>query len=498
MKKTVSAAFAAAIICAALICSLSCGNAGGPGKENETGTNAGQSAGESKTDDFAKEEDITERLYPDLPEVKFDGYEMKFLTRNEKHMIFVSKDIFAAEENGDVVNDAVYKRNSVIEDKYGVKVTMEAVENPYMFIQKLISSGDCPYDAMIEATIGSVTLSAKNMLLDLKTVPNLDFEKPWWDQTLAGELTIAGKLFCAVGDLIIADKDGTWGLLFNKNTIKDYGLEDPYKLVGEGKWTVDKFYEMSKGVSVDLNGDGKYDVMDDKFGFATEPYNIFVMAVGADCRIAEKDENDLPVLSVNNQRFLTTHEKAVEIDKDISTINAARITGAASGDPFYGGIIPAFDDGRIMFYMGSMALVPLFRGMEQDFGILPIPKFDEAQQKYRTTMSVYNNGAVYIPTTNGDLERTGILIEALSAESKYTLRPAYYEITLKTKLSRDDESSAMLDILFANRVIDVGATYNFGGVYDLVTGGKDNFISGYEKLEQKATAAIQKLAEQFE
>ena len=495
MKRTISLLIAAAVMCPALIYLASCANSGDLGTTAETGA-SGQIADDPPGGDAASE--AADRPGPDLPEVKFEGYEMSFLTRNEKHMIFVSKDIFAAEENGDVINDAVYRRNSLIEDRYGIKISMEAVENPYMFIQKLVSSGDCPYDAMIEATIGSVTLSAKNMLVDLKTVPRIDLKKPWWDQTLTKELTIAGKLFCGVSDLVVADKDGTWGLLFNKNIMKDYGLEDPYKLAESGKWTLDRFFEMSKGVSVDLNGDGKYDVTEDKFGFATEPYNIFVMAIGAGCRIAEKNGDDLPELSVNNERFFAVYEKAAEIDKDISTINAARVTGAASGDPFYGGIIPAFDDGRIMFYMGSMALVPLFRGMEQDFGILPIPKFDEAQEKYCTTMSVYNNGAIFIPTTNDNLERTGILLEALSAESRYTLLPAYYEITLKTKLSRDDESSAMLDILFSNRIIDVGATYNFGGVLDLVTGGKDNFISGYEKLEQKANAAIQKLIEQFD
>jgi len=71
-------------------------------------------------------------------------------------------------------------------------------------------------------------------------------------------------------------------------------------------------------------------------------------------------------------------------------------------------------------------------------------------------------------------------------------------VTLKTKLSRDDESSAMLDILFANRINDVGATYNFGGILDLVTSGKGDFVSGYEKIEAKANKAIQKLIDEFQ
>ncbi|MCL2518571.1 MAG: hypothetical protein FWF15_08420, partial [Oscillospiraceae bacterium] len=277
----------------------------------------------------------------------------------------------------------------------------------------------------------------------------------------------------------------------------NYKLDDPYELVTNHKWTIDKFYEMSQNVSVDLNGDGKYYVLDDMFGFATENYNIFMFIIGAECRLAVKDSNDLPVLSTINDRFLTAYEKAVAIDKDISTVNAGRITGAVASDPFYGGIIPAFNDGRILFYMGSMALVPMFRGMEQDFGILPIPKFDEAQDTYYTTMSVFNNGAIYIPTTNVNLERTGIILEALSAESLYTLRPAYYDMTLKDKFSRDNESSTMLDILFANRIIDIGSSYNFGGILELVRSGRDNFMSGYEALVSKANLEIEKVIEQL-
>lgn len=491
MKKIISIFLAALIVCL-ILTSCNDSNENNGNTENTNDSIAGNISQSPNTLDITNTENLSERLYPELPETNFDGYEMKFLVRDNEYRV---KEICVEEENGDPINDAVYKRNRIVEEKYGVSISSEAVEYPGTFIQKLINSGDCPYDVMIEATIDSVNLSAKNMLVDLKTVPHLDFSQPWWDGTLTKELTIGGKLFCNVSDLIVSDKDGTWAILFNKNLIQNYGFEDPYKLVTENKWTMGKFYEMSRSVSADLNGDGKYNVLDDMFGFCTEPYNIFVMAIGAGCQLAGKDENDLPVMSVNNQRFLTVYDKITEIHKDISTLNANTITGLPNA--WYDGMIPAFSDGRILFYMGSIAAVPLFRGMEQDFGILPIPKFDEAQEKYYSTMSVYNNGAIYIPTTNTDLDRTGFLIEALSAESKYILIPAYYDVTLKTKLSRDDDSSVMLDIIFGSRINDIGAIYNFGGILDLVMGGKDDFVSGYEKIEEKANKAIQNLTDEL-
>lgn len=428
---------------------------------------------------------------PDVPESDFQGYGFRFLVRSEEHMIFVAKDIYAEGENGDIINDAVFKRNMAVEERYNIKISQNAVLNPGTFIQKIIKAGEDAYDVCVEATVLSVTLAKQEMVYDLYEIPYLDFTQPWWDASMTSELSVGNKLYCNMGELIISDNDGTWGVLFNKNIIADYNLEDPYGLVTGGGWTIDKMHEISKVVAQDLNNDGKMSVMDDRFGYATEPYNTFVMILGAGEKIIVKDENDLPVLTMNTPGYIAAYEKALAMNKDKeSTINAADIR--ETSDPFYSGIIPAFDDGRILFYMGSMALVPLFRNMEQDFGLLPTPKLTAEQEKYYSTMSIWNNGAVYIPVTNSDTERTGIVIEALSAESMVTLTPAYYDLSLKTKFTRDDESAAMLDIIFKNRVVDMGATYNFGGLSDIVLNGKD-FASEYAKREEKALLDIEKL-----
>lgn len=447
---------------------------------------------QSDSDIEVSSSEETTALEPDLPEADFDGYNCRFLVRNEEHIIFAAKDIYAEIETGDIINDAVYRRNVKIEDKYNFKITQNAVLNPGTYIQKLISANEDAYDVLIEASYISVNLAAKKMIVDLNTVPYLDFTKPWWDASMTEELSIGNKRYCNMGELIISDNDGTWAVLFNKNMINDYNMENPYDLVNNKTWTIDKMHEMSKIVAKDINNDDKMSVFDDQFGYATEPYNIFVMISGAGERIATKGDDDYPVLTMNTPRFISAYEKAVEFNTDYSnTVDAAKVKETA--DPFYSGIIPAFNDGRILFYMGSMALVPQFRNMEQDFGILPTPKLDEEQIDYYSTMSIGNNGAIFIPVTYSDLERIGIILEALSAESLYTLTPAYYDVSLKTKFTRDDESSEMLDIIFKNRIIDMGATYNFGRLFDMILSGSANFSSEYEKREKIALTEIEKL-----
>ena len=51
---------------------------------------------------------------------------------------------------------------------------------------------------------------------------------------------------------------------------------------------------------------------------------------------------------------------------------------------------------------------------------------------------------------------TGYLLEILNYRSYHDVLPAYYDVCLKTKYSRDEESSEMLDLIFSSRVIDIG------------------------------------------
>ena len=110
--------------------------------------------------------------------------------------------------------------------------------------------------------------------------------------------------------------------------------------------------------------------------------------------------------------------------------------------------------------------------------------------------------SVAIPVTVPDRERTGIITEALCAESQYTLLPAYYDISLKTKFARDDESSEMLDLIFANRLYDIGHIYDWGNItsffYDTFHKGTNTIASFWEKNEAKITNALEKTIDKFD
>lgn len=80
--------------------------------------------------------------------------------------------------------------------------------------------------------------------------------------------------------------------------------------------------------------------------------------------------------------------------------------------------------------------------------------------------------------------------------SKYTLTPAYHEITLKGKLSRDDESESMLDFLMSTRVYDLGTIFDRSGSFSIfckmTNTGRGNFASGHNAVEAGAADALAK------
>ena len=157
---------------------------------------------------------------------------------------------------------------------------------------------------------------------------------------------------------------------------------------------------------------------------------------------------------------------------------------------------PAFAEGRVLFNVTGLNRVTMFRSMEADFGILPMPKYEETAESYINPVNLWCSSSIAVLKSASDLNRTGIIIEALSAESLNELTPAYYDITLKTKLSRDNESAEMLDLIFENRVFDIGAMYNWGNVFqmtiDLATAENYNFQSALARNEKAINTKIGK------
>ena len=447
------------------------------------------------TTDTAESETTVARIEPVLPDTRWEGYKFRVLTKGDTNVHWKSKDIAAAEENGDVINDAVYARNMKVYERFGVE--MVDIPSPNGTgdltspLRKSVMASSDDYD-MVASGYNDVpkALAGDGMLMELHSVPYMDLSKPWYDQNANEQTSLDGKLFATVGDMILMDNEATYGVLFNKKLAEDYGFENFYEKVKDGTWTIDYMTECSRAVAKDLDGDG---VMGEKdqWGCIGESFNTYAYMVGCGVQAYEKNKDDIPVFTVNSERFHDSFVKAIQLNRDYeSTMFSDRFKAA---DVWADVIDPAFSEGRVMFNVAGLVRVTVFRAMETDFGILPMPKFDKEQKEYFSIVSTGSANTISIPVT-ADAERSGAVIEALSAESHYILTPAFYDTVLKTKAARDDDSADMLDIIFANRIFDVAYIFDWGGLIGSIINLKseDKLSSTVESKLKSAETSLEK------
>ncbi|MBO5274096.1 MAG: hypothetical protein J6I45_05740, partial [Clostridia bacterium] len=232
---------------------------------------------------------------------------------------------------------------------------------------------------------------------------------------------------------------------------------------------------------------------------------VFMLFHSAGGRYITKDSDGYPQLSFANEYNYTVIQYYLEnlmYDEKLTRNNAFRSDSKNISDMFM--------ENQSLFMFSPLKTTNSLREMEADFGILPIPKYDASQENYSSSASVFGGNLISIPITTQTLEMTGIIIEAMSAESTYTLIPAFYDTVLKDKSMRDAESEEMLDIIINNMVFDVGDYYNLcnfpdhflritGSVYN--SGNKSypqrtsDIASFYAKWEKKLTKELEKLIE---
>lgn len=445
----------------------------------------------------------TEKLMPELPEEDFNGYDFNFLHWTIAGWSYIEGDLDVNEETGETLNDAVYKRNTIVEDKYHITINAvyESQDKIVSNIKKLVLSEDNTYSAFFPRGFElSTGLYASKSFYDLKTLPYINLTMPWWDTNIVSGLSVDGKLYALLGDITIIDKRATGAIVYNKKLAENYNIPNLYDIVRNNGWTIEKILELISGVSADLDGDSQF-TDKDLYGFAGQDSMTVAMYLGMGGSFAEKDENDLPVATFGNERTYEIFDKINKLVYDSGEYTHVDWYGVPNAVE---AVQLVFSEDRALFCWNLLQCLDMLRAKEADFGILPVPKFDENQEDYRHMVSIHVTGFLTVPLCADDPERTGIILEALAAESRYTLIPAYYDIMLTQKYVRDDDSADMLDIVFSSRVYDAGDIFGFGGLGDTILrivsknrNAPADLASLYAKKEAAVASAIEKFTAQI-
>ncbi len=407
-------------------------------------------------------------------------------------------DVLAEEDSAETIDHGIYQRNLALEERLNIKIAGEYSMQATKEINKLVQAGDPTYDAVWLRLSEAGPAAQNNALYDWKDIPNIDLSKLYWDQSIIRDLSVGGRVYFLTGDISTIDNQATWIMMFNKKMIADNDLTSPYELVSQGRWTIDTFAEMTKNVAADIDGDGKY-TMQDKYGLSTTPDTIYGLFYSTGLTFISKDADDMPRFSLNVEKGTEVLGKIGQImNHDNRTLLTTNIVKETSD--VITGVRTAFFENRALFYAEVMFHVANLRQMETDFGIIPLPKYDEAQEHYITFVNPAGS-CLAVPTTNAKPQETGIILEAMASASYQYLTPAYYDTALKGKYARDNESADMLDLLLQNRAYDLALIYNWGnlapGYVQLAQKDSTDLSSMVAKQEKKLNTDLQKFIDGF-
>ncbi len=464
--------------------------------ENPKQENKEAVSGTTSADSF---KDENGKYASKLPYKDFEDREFKILVRGKAFETYQSNDFTTDSElYGDLLNDAVAQRNNYVEEKYHVKLKVIKSDTINADVRNEAAANSGSYDAVMPAIPVLATFAQSGYLYDLKSLENFYIDAPWWDANASKTFTIDNKLYFTTGDITILNKVNTPSILFNKDLIQRYGLESPYKLVDDKKWTFDKFVEMAKAVTVINNTDQKTS-KDNTYGLLTSNGDALAFYGASGETLCGKNDKDEPYITFGSERSITVAKKILETLKDSNWA----IFAEEFEKPIWVTSLNAFNEGRVLFRpSGFSATTKIRQQSELNFGIVPLPLWDESQDRYYSYCTNSEVAGIAIPKSCEDPEFSAYMIDIYAAAAKNFITPAYYEVNLRTRSTRDDESLVMLDIIFNNIVYDIGEVYNFGSIgkmlNTMLTNREIEVVSKFESIRDSVEGDIDKTIDAYQ
>ena len=494
MKKTRIAAFLLAALTLVPAVMTSCDGDGQTGTETNNADTASAAVTEAQTDPA---DPLAARLLVDdgVETRDFDGAPYRIVTCDGQTNFY-----WLEAETGEVVDDAIFRRNSKVEERFNINIEVAldgaTSGDASRHISNAVQAGDDVIELVAMHVVECALLAIKSTFRNWYDIPDIDFSKPWWSDSTARDLTYNGIAPVAVGDFALSAISKTYCTFYNKTLAENYDLPNMYDVVNDGKWTIDYIIETTKDIYSDVNGNGQVD-SGDLFGYASDAKanaNVYLWSFNN------------PVFTRDGAKLVYSYKTAKIndiVEKLVDTFTVYRGISTDFGESWHYGLFKLFVEGRAIFANGTLGhSLTALADMTDDIGFLPYPKWDEAQENYYT-MADGSHQALAVPTTASNIELIGAVTEVLNAESWKLVVPAYYDVALKVKATRDTESVEMLDLIMEGRMFDFGYVYNgWDGasflLSEFVANKNTDFESTYASKEKTINKQYDQVIEFFE
>ncbi|MBQ7921667.1 MAG: extracellular solute-binding protein [Clostridia bacterium] len=431
------------LLCAMLTQLVGC-NVEKPVDETQPGTDAAtgavtEAATEEATEEATEAETADPSMHKLSEDLDFGGETFTMAFQNNSNNYYVE------ESDGTALSNAIYNRQKDTENFLNVELKLYDPLKWEDFTNHYKAGDDSAQLYLMDCIFHVNDAVMGGYLYNLDALPHVDFTADWWDREQMDNLKLGKHTNIGSSDFVLVH---TNTIMFNRNMVEANNLEDPYELLFDGKWTMDKFFELSEAVSNDSNGNDVIDI-GDTFGFNYGDGSQlidFMTAAGIDT--AKVDEEGIVQLVINTEKTAEWVEKMYKIYE--------------RPDIFYANCFKekvdrvSFADGNILFTASSPG--NLVKAAEYEFtvGMLPYPKWNEEQEEYRC---LNWSNCLTVPGTIKNPDMVGAVLEYLSWHSSKEFVPAYYDQTLGTKYSEDEQTRKAVQLIFDSFVFDPAENY---------------------------------------
>lgn len=496
MKK-ITALFLTFLMLAAMLASCAKPDSTGDGTTTGAGNTPATAAPEATVDSNGY-------LLDDLPDdLDFKGEAINIFMWND----YTMTEFFDVNGTGDLIGEALTSRNSLVENRLGVKLNFIETAGSTSAAQKAYlekaradaQASPCEYDIYATYSRTPAAMSIQHLTANLLETEYFNVEKPWWPKALMNECTINGKLYFCSGDISTNLLWMMTGTFFNKNKLTEYGIEKtPSQLVKSNEWTFDKLAEMVQDVYRD-SGDGKKSD-DDEYGYVLYDMNIDAFQTAANIISIGKDESGELIISPDfyGERQIDMTSK---IHKLLSSEGVRYSSSIKIRNIFFEERALLITD-RVFIVAGKDNRDDKNR-IEFDYGIVPQPKYSSDQENFVTNVGhPYTMYAINAASTK--IDACAAVIEALGSQNYRSVTPKVFEAAMKVRYASDSEAGEMYDILRNGISFDLGRLFagTFGNhtanLFRKVVQSGNSYTRQYESAKPVIEAGLAVIKEAFE
>ena len=272
--------------------------------------------------------------------------------------------------------------------------------------------------------------------------------------------------------------------LYNKDLLEEAQYENLYTVVDDGRWTIDYQIQLSKDLYRDADGSGTVSE-GDTVGFASSTLSYLdPYWSSCDIQIITKDADNYLQYSLDSEKLSNTVDKLIVLFHQ-SNAWFDKSSGDDGKQTAMSNLFATGNVGTVTLRLGSVE-TEQFVTMQDEYGIIPMPKYDENQEKYYTFLHDQFT-SIGIPSVHSNdeekVQMLGAVLEALALENYKSVVPTYYEVALKGRYLEDSDSWRMLDMIYENVKVDAGVLYtkNLGSIHqtprDMIDTGKNSITS---------------------